>query len=221
MLEGFQRKGFVLPFHSIHPDTPEGYRRCTKCGLDKPETTEYFKPQKGARNGLMASCRECHNQWARERHLKHPEIKKAQRARYDPEKKKRDARNDRERNKASYQRRSKTWHEVNREYAKETKHQDYLRNRERRIEMANEWQRNNPDKVRVRSNRRQARKRALPDNFTQQDWDNAVAYWHGACAYCGKPLYGLFDDIKAHADHFIPLASPDCVGTVPGNILRA
>lgn len=169
----------------------------------------------------MARCRECTKAYQRQHMKENPEIKKAQRARYSPEKKKADSKRDRERNKASYQRRSKVWYEANRDHAKEQGRRNYLADREHRIEKANEWQRNNPDKVRVRSNRRQARKRALPDNFTQQDWDSAVAYWHGTCAYCGKPLYGLFDDIKAHADHFIPLASPDCIGTVPANMLPA
>lgn len=169
----------------------------------------------------MAACRECVKTYQRQHMKENPEIKKAQRARYDPEKKKRDARNDRERHKERIQMQQKRWREANLDHAREQGRRNYLADREHRIEKANEWQRNNPDKVRVRGNRRQARKRALPDHFTQQDWDNAVAYWHGACAYCGKPLYGLFDDIKAHADHFIPLASPNCIGTVPGNMLPA
>ena len=34
-------------------------KRCTKCGVEKPETTEYFPKKKGCKNGLNPRCKEC------------------------------------------------------------------------------------------------------------------------------------------------------------------
>lgn len=210
-----------MPYHSIHPSTPDGYRRCTKCKEDKLETVEFFKPQKLGHKGLMAACRDCANAYQREHHAANPEIKREKRKRYDPEKKKAEAKRDRERNKESYRRRAARWYAENKEQSNESARQRYYADRERRIAQAVEWQRNNPDKVRVRSNRRQARKRSLPDNFTQVDWERAVAYWNGCCAYCDNPLYNLFGDVKAHADHFYALKDERCLGTIPENMLPA
>lgn len=37
------------------------------------------------------------------------------------------------------------------------------------------------------------------------EWQNALTYWHGVCAYCGNPP-SLFDYNKVlHQDHFVPI----------------
>jgi 5-methylcytosine-specific restriction endonuclease McrA len=61
------------------------------------------------------------------------------------------------------------------------------------------------------------RQRGLPVawNWTAKMWQRCKAAWGGACAYCGKTGVVLMHD------HFIPLASPDCPGTVPSNIVPA
>lgn len=210
-----------MPYHSIHPSTPDGYRRCTKCKEDKPETPEFFKPQKLGHKGLMAACRECTKAYHRQRNAEKPEVRQAARKRYDPQKKKRDAVNDRLRNKQRIKAQQTRWYEANREYSLKKGRENYIADRENRLAKAAEWQRNNPDKVRVRSTRREARKRALPDTFTQADWNRAIEYWHGCCAYCGRQLDDLFGNLTAAADHYIPLASPDCTGTIPTNIVPA
>ena len=69
---------------------------------------------------------------------------------------------------------------------------------------------------RVGQARRRARKRNLPDTFTSRDEVFALQYWHYACAVCGAER-GLYNDIVM--DHWIPIASADCPGTVPGNML--
>lgn len=65
--------------------------------------------------------------------------------------------------------------------------------------------------ARIRESRRRARKRALPDTFTIEDWQAALDYF-GGCAICGSP-----DNL--HADHWIALKLPDCPGTIPSNIV--
>lgn len=70
--------------------------------------------------------------------------------------------------------------------------------------------------ARVHAQRRLARKRSLPDTLTPEQWQNCLDYFNGCCAVCGDPA-SLFNVIQA--DHFIPLTSPDCIGTVKENII--
>jgi hypothetical protein len=61
-----------------------------------------------------------------------------------------------------------------------------------------------------------ARKRRLPNTFTAQDKRRALEYWGHRCAVCQRPA-GLWHTIAV--DHWIPLASPDCPGTVRTNMV--
>ncbi len=61
-----------------------------------------------------------------------------------------------------------------------------------------------------------ARKRRLPNTFTAQERRRALDYWNGRCAVCGRPA-GLWHTIAI--DHWIPLSSPECPGTVCTNML--
>lgn len=81
-------------------------------------------------------------------------------------------------------------------------------------EISHLWNTKNPNKSREYAIRRRTRQWGLPDGFTEADWQGCLTYWHGMCVYCNVR--------KANSiDHFIPLASPDCPGTVRTNILPA
>lgn len=69
------------------------------------------------------------------------------------------------------------------------------------------------------SNRR-ARKRSLPDTFTESQWIACLEYHHYTCAVCGNQLIDLFGNVP-HADHWIPLAynGDDNPGTVATNMI--
>lgn len=82
------------------------------------------------------------------------------------------------------------------------------------------WAKRNPDKVRVKASRRRAIKRGLPNTFCVTDWNNVLEYFEDRCAYCGNQQ-GLLTFTKFQQDHFIPLTSLDCPGTVPENIVPA
>jgi hypothetical protein len=64
--------------------------------------------------------------------------------------------------------------------------------------------------------RRRARQHGLPATHSQRDELFLRDYWQGGCAVCGDRA-GLWKSIAL--DHWIPLASPDCPGTVPGNMV--
>lgn len=73
----------------------------------------------------------------------------------------------------------------------------------------------NPDKGRIYRLRRRARKQSLPDIFTLDQWITCLEYFGYACVVCSVS----FDDIQSHADHWIPLASDECTGTIATNMV--
>lgn len=98
----------------------------------------------------------------------------------------------------------------NRTYAEEHRSEIAMRLRTykamRRVQQAN-LQRN-----------REARKKSLPNTFTHAQEQFCRQYFHYTCVYCGKEEGFLW---CLAMDHFIPLDSPDCPGTVITNMLPA
>lgn len=94
-----------------------------------------------------------------------------------------------------------------------------LRNKTKIAAKNKEWSRLNLQRKLINNQRRKARLNELPDTFTESDWNYAISYWNGCCATCGRPLNDLFGTHKAAMDHWIPLQSPDCPGTVAWNIV--
>lgn len=70
--------------------------------------------------------------------------------------------------------------------------------------------------AKLRHQRRKARKVALPDTFTQDDWQKALDYFDNQCAVCGRRADFW---TKLAMDHWIPLSNPSCPGTVAKNIV--
>lgn len=69
-----------------------------------------------------------------------------------------------------------------------------------------------------RQSQRAARKKGLPDTFTHEHEQFCRQYFHYVCAYCEKEEGFLW---CIAMDHFIPLDSPLCPGTVVTNMLPA
>lgn len=75
---------------------------------------------------------------------------------------------------------------------------------------------NKPDNRKRRTldeQKRQARKISLPDTLTNSQWEFAVKFFDNKCAYCGQRCD------KLQIEHFIPLNSKSCTGTIPQNIV--
>lgn len=64
--------------------------------------------------------------------------------------------------------------------------------------------------------RRRARKRGLPDKWGRAEMRAALARFNQSCAVCRTP-FGLMTAMEW--DHWIPLASPSCPGTIPSNMV--
>jgi hypothetical protein len=83
-----------------------------------------------------------------------------------------------------------------------------------------QWRRDNPEKARehgrISTMRHRSRMRQLPTTFTQEDANFALQYWSDGCAVCGAKK-GFW--IGLAFDHWIPVSSPNCPGTVAENML--
>lgn len=103
---------------------------------------------------------------------------------------------------------TKGWKKAHPEKAKKSKRQ-----------WAKRFRLSHPDKERIRNAKRKAKRRALPATFKDTDWQNAINYFHGGCAYCGQPPQ-LWDSPRVlHQDHFIPASKGG--GYTPDNIVPA
>lgn len=199
----------------IHPDGPwlpetefSNYSRskdglayeCKRCKAERtaewrkkyPEKQAKLNREKRERWSSDPEYRKLKRQYDRQYRADHPDLDKEKYWR-DPEKYRKQRRDryaaDPEPTRAA----NKKWHQAN---------TDYHRRKYRQ----------NPKYFILKVQRRETRKRQLPNTFTQADYEMMMAYWGSVCAISGET-----GDL--HLDHWIPLSNPDCPGTVPTNIV--
>lgn len=102
------------------------------------------------------------------------------------------------------------WVKNNPEASRERSRRWMRANKEKNRAKMNKWQKVNLDRRRVNNQRRIARKRSLPDTFTDEQRLNVLNYFENGCAFTG--------DKEIHWDHVIPL-SLGIEGTVMGNMI--
>ena len=122
-------------------------KKCTKCGAEKPLTTEFFHRGKDTKEGFKSACKECRNadkskwreankdrvnQQAKEYHINNREKELERRRKY---------------------------HQENREARLEYSRQYYINNKEKKLEYGREWNKRNPEK------RREYRRRYVEKNI--------------------------------------------------------
>jgi hypothetical protein len=141
-------------------------RVCTKCGEEKPETTEYFYRNKASRGGLNTTCKACHNKNVEKWKAENPEkvretIKRWQYENREkvretvrrwqtenPEKNREKSRRWYAKNAEKVKETKKRWRAENSEKARERQRRRYAENPEKAIEAVRRWQAKNPEKVR-------------------------------------------------------------------------
>lgn len=208
-------------------------KRCLKCGNEYPLTPEFFYRTKRSKSGFHAQCKTCSNEATSKWHKDNPDKTKAAQLRYDinhpgerrniskrwrqnnPEKVKEHARRDRQLHHERTRENLKRWRQNNPERYREN-NAKWRRNNPEKV---GRWQKEHPENGRVKTSRYRARKRSLSDTLTPNQWVRCVEYFHGCCAVCGRQANDLFDTHTLAADHWIPLFSPDCPGTVVTNIV--
>lgn len=107
-------------------------------------------------------------------------------------------------------------YENNRERTKETFERWYAINSYRVKAASIRWEKENPEKSRVRNQRKRARRRSLPSTLTVKQWQQCLDYFGHTCAVCGRSR-DLWHTLAQ--DHWIPVAHPDCPGTTALNIV--
>lgn len=223
-------------------------KQCTKCKKEYPATADYFNRNKACRDGLHTRCKTCkqkqNRQWWADNQSEISERRKEQYATDEENRRKnlerskqwRDENHEEvlQKKRAYYQQnrehdlaKSREWREKHPEYRKAYDREYAMKHRNRIRRYKEEWRVKNIEHVnkhrrykyqqdptsRMVSNlRREARKQNLPDTMTEVDYKFMMRYWNGACA-----ITGAKDDLQI--DHWIPLASEDCPGTVPTNMI--
>ena len=134
----------------------------------------------------------------------------------NPERKKRQNRNAYLKNPDAYKNQSKQWREDNPDRFKELQRKSRIKRRDKNRQWQRDYYKSHPDLRRIKLQRQLTRKRNLPIDFSITDWQRALEYFNHCCAVCGRPK-GLFHTLAM--DHWIPLSSPDCPGTVAANII--
>jgi 5-methylcytosine-specific restriction endonuclease McrA len=184
---------------------PIPYKRCTQCKRYFPASLEHFPFQTTGKNGLMAWCKQCKNQKGNQWSKQNREKRNAK---------------------------AREWWTNNPDKAAKYYKRKRDKYPEQQREACRQWRANNPEKARLSSRnhygnnldyyrtkagRRRSKQKALAHTFNEQHWATAISYWHGTCAYCGKPP-SLWDRYPVlHQDHFVPVVLG---GTyTPDNIL--
>lgn len=184
---------------------------CSKCGKDKP--LEEFHNHKRTKDGKYYACKECKREQDRKSHIKHKDKRNAKAIKYYEDNKesfKEYRKKYYRENKEFIAESNKKWREANPEKMDEYRASYRERNREALREADRIYRSNTLDKARLRSSRRRARLRSLPDTLTEDEIEVILGIFVGRCSICEGPF--------EHLDHFIPVSSGHG-GTTKENIV--
>src|SRR5262245_1377396 len=194
------------------PAIPPATKICTKCGIEK--SLDEFSPANSRRHPHLRRgvCKECRALDAKGDRKDFPE-------KHQDVEQRRTAKDREKRNEAARKRHA-IYYPLNREVICEKRRPQWraayaadpekfrAKNRLYQKTHLHAW-------VRSQAKRR-ARKRGLPDTFSNKEQEFMYQYWDFACAVCGNQQ-GLLWCLAE--DHWIPLASPLCPGTVATNMI--
>lgn len=132
---------------------------CSKCGVEKPATLEYFYKKIGGRNGINASCIECHNRDMQERRKRNPqqwrlywqdhkeEIRRNQKRYYDKNRDLIAERQKRYKQADRYKEYTRIYYQKNKEAIRERARKRYHANPLHYKLIAERYKRRNPDRI--------------------------------------------------------------------------
>ena len=155
-------------------------KKCNKCGVSKPATTEYFHRHRRQKDGLDGTCKDCKRELGAKRYKeKRDEILNQKKDYYERAKDKRLA------------------------YQKDY----YANNIEDHQRRERYWRKNNALKRRIISERRRSLENSVLSNLTEKEWEDTLEYFNHSCAYCGitqDEHLKKFNE-RLHQEHIVPL----------------
>lgn len=198
---------------------------CSKCRKELPMTTEYFFRKKASKDGLNYLCKKCCHEYDRKYCEKHKEVVSEYQRLYRETHKEVSAQYRKKYyNKANegyikeyrkkyynehkeifakwYRDNKKTidkYRADNKEYINKRGREYTQKNRDAIAEYKREYVKKNREQYRIRTQKRNAKKRLLPCNLNENQWESIKLYFNYECCYCG-------DKNKLTQDHLIPLS---------------
>jgi hypothetical protein len=188
----------------------EQSKACTKCQQIFPATTQFYHRHKGSFDGLAQRCKSCRIEDNNSYKLANPDKLRASNRKYDEAHKKQ--RREQEKKKPSRQP----------AYIIPKRQKRYQENKERNQQIAREWRKNNPEKMKAQNRRARARTEKV---YSEPYLEWEVLSLHGTkCWLCGLEI-----DLEAnrligspgweqslHLDHVIPITvnGPDVLWNV-------
>lgn len=151
-----------------------------------------FSKNKRAKDGLQKVCKDCQKQYYEDNKEKRLDYRK----KYDE--------NNREKVLAC----KRSYFHNNKDRFRKY----YKINKVAMLKYGSKWRKENVDKTRFYSNKRNQKMMDLPHTLTDEEWNNTLKEFEYKCAYCGNQSY-------LEKDHFIPV-SKDGEYTI-NNILPA
>lgn len=204
-------------------------KKCSKCGIEKPATSEYFNKAKRGYLGLRAQCKACqkkyreenaekvnagrqrwndaHPDYHKEYYVKNSEqLKKRNMERYYANHKENLAKHKEYRERPGQKERqaalNRNWREKNKNLLPSLRHEYYEKNKEAikaRVRGFYSSEYGKPFKQLNDQKRRSLKKQSI-STLTMADWRDALEFFEHKCAYCGEP------DEVLHQDHVIALS---------------
>jgi hypothetical protein len=191
-------RGDLVPINPFA--APEGYRRCTMCHEVKLATREYFYGDSRALDGLQPTCKACWRVKDRRYLEAHKESVRQRQHQYYLI------------HRDHVLKQVRTYCQNNQLVIRQRNLERYYKNHEAAKARHRNWKKSNPHMVKISNQRREARKRGLPDTFTESEYHRMMAYWNRGCAVTGETN-------NLQIDHWIPLKSDICPGTVATNLI--
>jgi len=161
----------------------DGFKFCNKCGEEKPNTNEYFYKSKYYTDGLSTTCKICATEYRQQYNAEHKE-QNIERAKL-------------------YRQAHREQHRLyNYEYYKkhpmsEEKKRELYKRRKAYVKI---YDQTHKEEMRIRNQKRRAKKKQLPSSLTKKQWLEIKERFDNKCCYCGE-------EKTLTQDHFIPFVN--------------
>lgn len=174
-------------------------RVCTKCGEEKPATTEYF--YRGGQR-LRGDCKVCFSKRDKQYYQENRDAiieRNKQYKQANQNKITKQLEQYRQENRDINAKRQKQYYQKNRDAILEHAKQYRQENQNAILERKAKWRGQNPEKQRAYKQRRKAIKKELPHTLTVEQWEAIKKRFNNGCAYCGCGG-------ELEQEHFVPLS---------------